>query len=174
MVYSFAIVQRMDSAPPTYTSEITQPLWSLPLIDTRTNRGNLSQGLSNALTTHFFLATKDAILSLVVPISNNQPPRLIKMTELDRPRGATSVIGFGKAFLQYPDKTVSRMSFAWGTREVGSIEPWPPGSSIRAISYDYPTTCDGARLPKFDEETGRIVQDSWDGVWVIDSTLCRQ
>jgi hypothetical protein len=94
--------------------------------------------------------------------------------KLDHPLGATSAIGFEKAFVHYPNKTISRLNFIWNSPNVGVFDLWPPGSCISAQSQDHPTTCNGARLPKFDEETGRIVQDSRDGVWVIDTTLYRR
>jgi hypothetical protein len=173
MIYNFVIVEGVDPNPPADTPQITQPLWSLPVVGARTDRGALSQGLYNDLATHFILTTNHEILHLVVFNREGQAPHLIKMMEFDRPKAATSAIGFEKAFIQHERQTASRLSFSWDFREAESTDTQAPCSCVCAISQDYPTTSDGARLPKFDEETGRIIQDSLDGVWVVDTALYR-
>jgi hypothetical protein len=171
MIFGFTIVEGVETtAPDLNTLEITLPLWSSPLAGVRTDRGALSVGLTNEHVTHFTLTAMDQILHIIVPNSDDQP-RLIKMMDFDRQAIPTYVVGFGKAFFQHRDRSVSRLSFAWDEREIGSIDPWLPSSCVCVVSKDYPTTCNGARLPKFDEESGRIVQDSMEGIQIFDTAL---
>jgi hypothetical protein len=171
MVFGFTIVEGVETtAPNSNTLETTLPLWSSPLAGLGTDRGTLSLGLTNEHVTHFTLTAMDRILNVIVPNRDDQP-RLIKMMEFDRQAISTSVVGFEKAFIQHQDRSVSRLSFAWDEREVGSIDPWLQSSCVCVVSKDYPTICDGARLPKFDEESGRIVQDSMEGIQIFDTAL---
>lgn len=181
LIYEFYIVDGVEiTTPDPDISGDTSPLWSLPLAGTRIDRGTLSQGLTDEFATHFILAGMNRILNVVVPNSEDQPPRLIEMMEFNRQGLTTSVIGFEKAFIQHVNQwgsrlgSVSRLSFAWGGRELRSIDPWPAGSCVCVFSKDYPTTCNGARLPKFDEESGRIVQDSMEGIRILDTALIYQ
>lgn len=167
MIYSFTI-ERLGPFAGNLTSEIAQPLWSLPLAEARTDRGGLSQGLF----TPFVLTTRHRVIGLVIPHRRDQEPHLIQMMELDRHAEVpTCVGGFEKAFIQHTDRSVSRLSFSWDGREVGGVDPWLMGTCTRAVSRNYPPTFNGARLPKFDEETGRLVQDSAHGIWVGDTSL---
>jgi hypothetical protein len=171
MIYSFVIIEGVEATAPAIHPAPTQPLWSIPLAGTHTESGSLSQGLSNGRGTHFILTTMDRILNVIVPNSEVQPPRLIEMMEYHRQERSTSVVGFEKAFIQHRDDSISRLSFSWDDREDGSVNPWLGGSCAHVMSKDYPTTHHGAYPPRFDEGTGRIVQNLNDGLWVIDTAL---
>jgi hypothetical protein len=171
LIYRFVVVEGVDIAPPATTPEITQPLWSLPIVDARTDCGALSQRLYNEVATQFILTTDHKIINLFVPNNEDKAPHFIEMMEFNCPEAATFAIGFEKTFVQHLGHTILRLSFAWGTREVGSVNTGVLSSCVCSISLDYPTTCNGAQLPKFDKETGRIIQDSMNGVRVIDTAL---
>lgn len=167
MIYSF---DRSEAIAPTTAPAITQPIWktSLPSPNARLHRG-VSPGLSNHLATHFLLISGTLIYSLVVP-KNDEEPHFVKMTELDEPITTSHVIGFEKAFVHW-DGVASHLSFSWGDREIGSINPWLPDSCVEAISDGYPVARNPSLRPQFDEETGRIVHASRDTVHVVDTAL---
>ncbi|KAF9461399.1 hypothetical protein BDZ94DRAFT_1263968 [Collybia nuda] len=171
MIYGFNVVEGM----PTTTepiSDITQPLWSLSLAETRTNRGGLSRGMPTPLATQFILTTFYCVVSLVIPHKHDEEPCLSKVAELDtRAVTQTRAGGFEKAIILHRDQMVSRLGFSWGSRDAGNVDPWPPGSCICAISKDYSYLYGGMRPPKFDEGIGRIVQDTRRNILVIDMSL---
>jgi hypothetical protein len=55
MLYSFAILEGVEFVPPTFAPHVTEPHWKLPFAGTRTDRGALSEGLSNETATYFIV-----------------------------------------------------------------------------------------------------------------------
>ncbi|KIM49832.1 hypothetical protein M413DRAFT_438950 [Hebeloma cylindrosporum] len=159
LIYSFLIAGRVEVAPPIVFPHVTEPLWKLPFPGTPTDRGALSQGLINETATDFVVKAKN-MHGLIVPRNENGSPRFRPLMEFDSSTCPTCAIGLEKAFVQNEDSSVSRLSMSWEKGESGSV-----------VFNDYPTTCNGARLPYSDEEMGRIVQDLRDGFRVIDTAL---
>jgi hypothetical protein len=169
IIYRFVIVVGAEITPPTMAPHITEPLWKLPLAGTRTLHGGLSQGLSNGVAT-YFIVKAEALFEVAIPHDERQVPSVRQLTVLEQPKDLTYAIGFEKAFIQHSDRSITRLSYSWGTRE-GDKDECHVSSCIPVISGDYPTTPNGARLPKLDEETGRIVQDFREGILVIDTAI---
>ena len=171
MIYSFVILEGVEVTPPTLVPQITEPRWKLPFTGTRTDRGALSEGFSNETATYFVVKARN-IYGLIVPHDEHQAPEfrlLMELEELDSSDCPTCAIGFEKAFVQHMDRSITRLSFSWETGEAEKIGSPPASNCDIVISRDYPTTCNGARIPQLDEETGRIVQDLRDGVRIIDT-----
>ncbi|KIM39062.1 hypothetical protein M413DRAFT_235340 [Hebeloma cylindrosporum] len=157
LIYSFVIAGRVEVAAPVVVPHVTEPLWKLPFPGTRTDRGALSQGLINETAMYFVVKAKN-MHGLIIPHNENESPRFHPLMEFDSSRCPTCAIGLEKAFIQHEDSSISRLSMSWEKGEPGSV-----------VFNDYPTTCNGARIPHFDEETGRTVQDLRDGFRVIDT-----
>lgn len=162
-MYSF---DGSEAIAPTTAPAITQPIWktSLSFANAGLHLG-VSPGLSNQLATHLILISGNLIYSIVMP-KDEEEPHLVKMMELDEPITSSHVVGFEKAFVLW-DGVASHLSFSWGDREIGSVDPWLPDSCVEAISNGYPVVRNLSLRPQFDEETGRIVQASD----VIDTAL---
>lgn len=171
MIYSFVTVDGVDTIAPTTVPEITHPIWSMSLSQAGKRHSSLSRAIPHRLATHFILTAGNMISNLVIPTNEDQSPYLIEMTELSKGHTPTCVIGVEKAFVQHRDNSVSRLSFMWDDLNPGSTSPWSMRSCVRTVSREYPTSYDSIRPPKFDEETGCIVQNSRDGVWVLDTAL---
>ena len=90
------------------------------------------------------------------------------MMDFGQLEGLSFAIGFEKGVIQYGNRTVARLGFSWDVEDMGLC---PKISCTCVLFRDYPTTPNGARPPKLDEETGRIVQDLIGGVLVIDTAL---
>lgn len=170
MIYSFVTVDGVDTIAPTTAPEITRPIWSMPLSQVGKRHSSLSPAVHHRLATHFILTAGNIISNLVIPTNEDQSPYLIEVTELSRGRPPTCVIGVEKAFIQHRDNSISRLSFTWDDFNPGSTKPWSMRSCVH-VSREYPTSYDSIRPPRFDEETGCIVQNSRDGIWVIDTAL---
>jgi hypothetical protein len=165
MIFSFKTIGRMDVTAPTVTSFVTEPLWKIPFPGTRTDRGGLSAGLSNENASYFVVKAK-SLYSLLVPHHVRETPCFHELIQFDHSGIPTCAIGFQKALIQHSDQSTTRLSFSGKLHDSDGIDTFP--SSCVITSRDYPTT-PGARLPKLDEETGRIVQDLNDGVMIIDT-----
>ena len=87
--------------------------------------------------------------------------------EFDSSRCQTCAIGFERAFIQHEDRSITRLNFSWAKRKESEMGSSP----VSVVFRDYPTTCNGARVPQLDEETGRIVQDLSYGFRVVDTAL---
>jgi hypothetical protein len=172
MIYSFVTLEGVEVTPPTFVPQITEPRWKLPFAGTRTDRGELSEGFSSETATCFVVKARD-IHALSVPHNEHQAPEFRLLMELDSSSSSscpTCAIGFEKAFIQHMDRSITRLSFSWETGEAEMIGSSPPASTYgKVISKNYPTTCNGARIPQLDEEMGRIVQDLRDGFRIIDT-----
>jgi hypothetical protein len=167
LIYSFVIAE-VEPTVTTLLPDITQPLWDIPLSKTRTGHGSLSQGITNRLGTCFIIHARNQILGLVIPHRQDQAPRSIEMMDFGQLEGLSFAIGFEKGVIQYGNRTVARLGFSWDVEDMGLC---PKISCTCVLFRDYPTTPNGARPPKLDEETGRIVQDLIGGVLVIDTAL---
>jgi hypothetical protein len=176
MIYSFVTLEGVAVTPPTFVPQITEPRWKLPFTGTRTDRGALSEGFSNETATYFVVKAKN-IHALIVPHNEHQAPEfrlLMELEELDSSDCPTCAIGFEKAFIQHMDRSITRLSFSWETGPAERIGSAPASTCGMVISRDYPTVWHGARIPRLDEETGRIVQGLMDGIRIIDTaTLYR-
>jgi hypothetical protein len=126
MIYRFVIDEGMETVPPTIPPDNIRPLWSISLAGERTDFGSLSQGLYDELATHFMLHRG----SRSRPCHSEQLHRLIPKMEFDRQKISTYAVGFQKAFIQHGNLPVSRLSFAWGDRQVYSPDSWPLGSFV--------------------------------------------
>lgn len=169
MMYSF---KGSMAIAPTTAPAITQPIWQTSLPHAKLDlRLGVSPGLSNQLATHFILISGNLVYSLVIP-KDEEEPHLVKMMELKESITSSHVVGFEKAFIQW-DGIASHLSFTWGDREIGSVDPWLPDSCVESISDGYPVTRNSSLRPRFDEETGRIVQvsESRQTIQVIDTAL---
>ena len=168
MIFSFKTIERMDITAPTLTSSVTEPLWKIPFPGTRTDRGGLSVGLSDENASYFVVKAK-SLYSLLVPHHVRETPCFHELIHLDHSGISNCAIGFQKALIQHPlaDESTTRLSFS-GKLNSDGIDTF--FSSCVITSRDYPTTL-GVRLPKLDEETGRIVQDLRDGVIIIDTAI---
>jgi len=167
MIYSFVIHEGVDVAPPTFVQpQITDPLWKLPFAGMQTDRGALSEGLSNDTATYFVVKAKN-IHELVVPHNENEAPHFHLLMEFDSSSCPTCAIGFERAFIQHEDLSIARLNFSREAADNGENM----GSSTRGsvVFREYPTTCNVTRIPQLDEETGRIVQDLRHGFRVIDT-----
>lgn len=167
MIYSFKTIGGMAITAPTVTSLVTEPSWKIPFSGTRTDRGGLSAGLSNENASYFVVKAK-SFYSLLVP-RHNQAPCFRELIGFDHAGIPTSAIGFQKALIQHADQSITRLSFSGKPQDSGGADARP--SSCVTTSRDYPTITAGARLPKLDEETGRIVQDWKDGAMIIDTAM---
>lgn len=169
MIYSFDILDGVDDTPPAFTRHITEPRWKLPFFGTRTDRGALSEGLSTETATHFVVKARN-MHGLIVPHNENEAPHFILLMEFesDSFKCPTYAIGIERAFIQHEEPLITRLDFSW---EAGLAENMSSSTCGSVAFTNYPTTCSGARIPKLDEETGRIVQDVRDGFWVIDTAL---
>jgi len=167
MIYDFNIVKEVEVTGPNITSNITEPLWKLPFADTRTLHGALSQGLSTPAATRFIVKAK-ALHEITIPHNKHEVPYFRELMALEQLKDMTFAIGFEKSFIQHSDRSVMRLSLTQGIREQDKGDCFAH-SDFPVISRDYPTTPNGARLPKLDEETGRLVQDFRDGFLVIDT-----
>jgi len=168
MIYSFEAILEEDSSP-TFAPHITEPRWKLPFSGTRTDRGALSKGLSNETATYFVVKARD-IHALVVPHNENEAPHFHLLMAFDSSPWPKCAIGFERAFIQHEDLSITRLNFS---REAagGEAENMDSSSCSSVVFRDYPTTCNGARIPLLDEETGRIVQYWSHGFPVIDTAL---
>ena len=165
MIYSFKPIEGMDTTAPTLTSDVTEPLWKIPLPGTRTNSGGLSEGISDETASYFVVKAK-TLYSLLVPHDDDQTPRFREFVRFERTAMSTCAIGFQKAFLQHSDQSITRLSFSGKPQDLDDIVACP--SSHVVTSRDYPTV-PGFPLSKLDEETGRIVQNLKSGVIIIDT-----
>lgn len=174
-MYRFATVDRAEAIDPT--PGFTQPEWSLsiPFAKIRTLRagfyGDVSQGLYQPLVTHFILASGNLIQNLIVPNNEAEEVRFVELVGVDTRIPLVCVMVLEKAFLHYQDGSVSRLTFSWDDWEIGNADPWPLRSCVRATSKGYPATYDRNRLPKLDEETGRVIQASRDSILITDTAL---
>jgi hypothetical protein len=98
MIYSFVSVGGVEVTAPTVAPHVTEPLWKLPFAGTRTDRGALSEGLSNEIATYFVVKAKN-IHGLIVPHNRHQVPHFRQLMEFDSPKDPTCAIGFEKAFM---------------------------------------------------------------------------
>jgi len=166
MIYSFIILDGVDVAQPTFVPQITEPLWKLPFAGAQTDRCALSEGLSNDTATYFVVKAKN-IHELVVPHNENEAPHFRLLMEFDSLGCPTCAIGFERAFIQHEDISITRLNFSREAAGSGENRDSNTGDSV--VFRDYPTTCNAARIPQLDEETGRIVQDLRHGFRVIDT-----
>ena len=166
MIYNFDTVEGMDTTAPTLTSDVTEPLWKMPFPEARTNRGGLSEGISDEIASYFVVKAK-TLYSLLVPHDVDQAPRFREHARLDRIAMSTCAIGFQKAFLQHSDRSITRLSFSGKLQQSEDIVAC---LSFHVVTFrDYPTVSGGIPLPQLDEETGRIVQDLKNRVIIIDT-----
>jgi len=171
MIYSYVTLEGVQVTPPIFVPQNTEPRRKLPFTGTRTDRGALSEGFSNETATYFVVKAKN-MHGLIVPHGEHQAPEfhlLMELEELDSSDCPTCAIGFEEAFIQHMDRSITRLSFSWEAGEVEKLVSPPECTCDIVISRDYPTTCNGARIPQLDEETGRIAQDLRDGVRIIDT-----
>ena len=168
MIYSFNTIKGTDITAPTLTSHVTKPLWKIPFPGTRTDRGGLSEGISDEIASYFIVKAK-TLYSLLVPHDIHQTPRFREFARFDRTAMSTCAIGFQKAFLQHSDLSISRLSFSGKPQDLDGIVAYP--SSHVVTSRDCPTIPSGTQLPKIDEETGRIVQELKDSLMIIDTAI---
>lgn len=163
----------VETIAPTTAPGITRPTWSMPLVQEGKRRSSLSLAVQHPLATHVILTAGNVISNLVIPTHDDQSPYLAEMMELPKlgSEPPSCVVGVGRAFVQHTDNSVSRLSFTWEDRNPGNRSSWPPGSCVHTDSRDYPTAYDNIRPPILDEETGCIIQDSRDGLWVVDTAL---
>ena len=165
MIYSFDTVEGMDTTAPTLTSDVTEPLWKMPFPEARTNRGGLSEGISDEIASYFVVKAK-TLYNLLIPHDDDQAPRFREFVRFERTAMSTCAIGFQKAFLQHSDRSITRLSFSG---KVPQSEDVVACLSSHVVAFrDYPTV-PGFPLPKLDEETGRIVQNLKNGVIIIDT-----
>ena len=169
MIYSFVILDGVEDTPPTFAPHITEPHWRVPFAGTRTDLGGLSEGFSNETATYFVVKAENSIYGLIVPHNENEAPRFHLLMEFDSSRCPTCAIGFERAFIQHEDLSVTRLDFSWAA--AGELEIMSSRTCSSVVFRDYPTTCNGTRIPQLDEETGRIVQDVKGGFRVIDTCL---
>ena len=153
----------MEVTSPTFVPQITEPCWKLPFAGTRSYRGELSKGFSSETATYFVVKAKNTH-GLKNPHNeyNLKVPEFRPLMELYSSY-PTCAVGFETAFIQPMDQSITCLSFSWETGEAKKIGSPPASTSVSVISRDYPTTCNGARIPQLDEETGRIVQEFGDG-----------
>jgi len=168
MIYSFAILEGVGISSPTFAPHITEPRWKLPFSGTRANRGTLSKGLWNETATYFVVKARD-IHELVVPHNENEAPHFHLLMEFDSSPCPRCAIGFERAFIQHEDLSITRLNFS--REAAGEAENMGSKDCSSVVFRDSPTTCTGTRIPKLDEETGRIVQVFSYGFRIIDTAL---
>jgi len=159
MIYSFIIP---EGTQPTIVSRFPEPLWKLPFA---IDRGALSEGLSNDTVTYFVVKVKN-IHELIIPHNENEAPHFRLLMEFDSLGCPTCATGFEQASIQHEDILITRLNFSREASGKGENMDSNTGDSV--IFSDYPTTYNADRIPKLDEEMGRIVQDLNHGFWVID------
>jgi hypothetical protein len=166
LVYSFVTAGEAGVAPPVVALDATEPLWKLSFTGTQIDCGGLSQGLLNETATYFVVHARN-LYALIVPHDEHQTPHFYPLVEFDSSKNPMCAIGFEKAFIQHMDRSITRLNFACEKGEASDTGSLPDSVVFR----DYPTTHNGARIPKLDEETGRIVQDLRFGFRVVDTAL---
>ncbi|RDB18718.1 hypothetical protein Hypma_014706 [Hypsizygus marmoreus] len=171
MLYSFITAKCSEVTAPTATSSLTKRLWRLPFDGDRVLHGALSEGHSDELATYFVIYAGNTIHGLAIPHIVDQPPHLRELVDISGLELGciTLSVGFEKAFIQHRDRSISRLKFSWDKRGIQEVKP---ASSCPTITVKgYPTTLNGARLPLLDEETGRVVQSSREGIVIVDTAL---
>jgi hypothetical protein len=166
LVYSFVTAGEAGVAPPVVAPDVTEPLWKLPFTGTRIEHGGLSQGLTNETATYFVVHAR-ILYALIIPHDEHQTPHFHPLIVFDSSKNPICAIGFEKAFIQHLDRSITHLNFSWEKGEASDTSSSP----VSVVFRDYPTTYNGARIPKLDEETGRIVQDLRFGFRVIDTAL---
>ncbi|KAF9461396.1 hypothetical protein BDZ94DRAFT_1263936 [Collybia nuda] len=170
MIYQFNIADGVNPIAPNISPKITEPTWRYELPDLRACYSALSQGISRGPSIHFLFTTNNHILDLIFHINNDQNPQVVEVAKLtyNKPSPIMSDIGSDKAFIQYPDSTVVHLSLRWEKQALSSPKPEVPVLS-RTTPRDY--FWNEIQPPKLDEETGRIIQNTNDMIWIIDTAL---
>ncbi|RDB18600.1 hypothetical protein Hypma_014707 [Hypsizygus marmoreus] len=170
-IYPCVIAEGLQVTAPIAIPKVTEPLWKLPFNGVRILHGALSDGYSDALATYFVVSAGNLIYGLSVPRSVDQSPHLCELMEVDglQPGHITLAVRSEKVLIQHRDRSIYRLVFSWAARGVKDPQPFQTYSSV--TWNDFPTTCNGARLPLLDEETGRIIQSARDGIVVVDTAL---